>query len=63
LSFIAYQLLVLTEMQNKVGDKHLFGKYFLRNGYQIRLEVLKANLRSYYDKSICLRIFINDKVQ
>ncbi len=28
LSFIAYQLLVLTEMQNKVGDKHLFGRYF-----------------------------------
>jgi hypothetical protein len=28
LSFIAYQLLVLTEMKNKVGDKNLFGRYF-----------------------------------
>lgn len=28
LSFIAYQLLVLTEMQNKVGDKNSFGRCF-----------------------------------
>ncbi len=28
LSFIAYQILVLTEMQNKVGNKNSFGKYF-----------------------------------
>ncbi|AKB21866.1 hypothetical protein MSWH1_1595 [Methanosarcina sp. WH1] len=28
LSFVAYQLLVLTEMQNKVGNKNSFGKYF-----------------------------------
>ena len=28
LSFIAYQLLVLTEMQNKVGNKNSFGRYF-----------------------------------
>ena len=28
LSFIAYQLLVLTEIQNKVGNKNSFGRYF-----------------------------------
>jgi len=28
LSFIAYQLLVLTEVQNKVGNKNSFGRYF-----------------------------------
>ena len=28
LSFIAYQLLVLTEKQNKVGNKNSFGRYF-----------------------------------
>jgi len=28
LSFIAYQLLVLTEIQNKVEDKNSFGRYF-----------------------------------
>ncbi len=28
LSFIAYQLLVLTEIQSEVGDKNSFGRYF-----------------------------------
>ena len=28
LSFIVYQLLVLTEIQNKVGNKNSFGRYF-----------------------------------
>ena len=28
LSFITYQLLVLTEIQSEVGDKNLFGRYF-----------------------------------
>jgi hypothetical protein len=28
LSFIAYQLLVLSELQNKIGEKNSFGRYF-----------------------------------
>jgi hypothetical protein len=28
LSFIVYQLLMLTEIQNKVGNKNSFGRYF-----------------------------------
>jgi hypothetical protein len=28
LSFVAYQLMVLTELQNKIGDKNSFGRYF-----------------------------------
>ena len=45
-SFITYQLLVLTEIQNKVGNKNSFGRYFKRNECQIRLGILKDNLRS-----------------
>jgi hypothetical protein len=28
LSFVAYQLMVLTELQNKIGDKNSFGRHF-----------------------------------
>ena len=28
LSFVAYQLLVLTDKQNKVGNKNSFGRFF-----------------------------------
>ncbi|AKB50241.1 hypothetical protein MSBRW_0988 [Methanosarcina barkeri str. Wiesmoor] len=34
-SFIAYQLLVLTEMQNKIGDKFIW-KVLLKKWHQIR---------------------------
>ena len=35
LSFIAYQLLVLTEMQNKVENKNSFGRYFKETGVKL----------------------------
>jgi hypothetical protein len=28
LSFVAYQLMALTELQNKIGEKNSFGRYF-----------------------------------
>ncbi|AKB58931.1 hypothetical protein MSBR2_2415 [Methanosarcina barkeri 227] len=37
LSFIAYQLLVLTEMQNKVEDKNSFGRYFKKVSIKLDL--------------------------